>query len=237
MIFAIWYSSWVIIAVNSMTLVFPGIALVIRSFYLNRTILKAGYLLLTTVIFLWLVFLSQVEWQNSLMRALQVLAFLCLTAHLLVGANEIKLRALPTKIVMIKHLIGRYLKIVSERLDDIRYACKIRKDHAYRVGLWKPKTIIAFGTSVISECLVLVNHLSMIINSRGIMPHPSKWQKEKGTKSRYFIGDIALFVLIIFISTVSLDKAIPEPITRHIYSTKEHIERIIIDVASGKGPF
>lgn len=227
MLFAIWYAWWVIVAESSAKLVFPGVVLAVRSSYLNRTFLKLSYLVLATVIFLWLSSLPEVAWQVALFRALQALAFLSLTGHLIVGASQIKMRWLPAEIVWGKHLIARYLRIVNERVDDVRYACRARKGYAYRFGIWKPRTIIAFGTSLISECLVLVNHLSMIITSRGDIIHPSNWQKEREGKARHFIGDIALLVLIIFLYLMGPENAIPKQVSDYLDPARHRIERII----------
>lgn len=210
MFFAAWYTFWVVFSTSTMALAYPGLALVTRSAYLNRSFLRWGYLLLATAIFLWLSVISQVTWGDAALRALKVLAFLLLTAHLISGVTEAKLQKVPFTLAIIHHMAGRYVRIIKERLEDIYYAARVRFSAPNVSLISKFKICAAACLSIIVECVVLAKQIAMIINARGELTHPREWRSVQIIKSHYLLGDAALLFLAITLALIGPEQIIPQ---------------------------
>ena len=202
MLFALWYSYWVMFAGRAGALIPPGLALITRSAYLNRSFVRWTFLLLTAAIFLWVSLISDVSWGRASLLAFQVLAFLALTRHLLSGLSEVRLHWVPLYPALIQYMASRYVRIIKERFEDIYYTARVKLSAGHQ-SRWK--ILIAAVVSAIAEFAIVKNQLFTIISARGALTHPKQWRQMNTRNAYYLTGDIVLLVLIIILASFGPD--------------------------------
>lgn len=198
MLFALWYSYWVMFAGGSVTLVPPGLALITRSAYLSRSFIKLGFFILAAAIFLWISLISATSWDRAALRAFQVLLFLALTKHLLAGVSEIRVSWIPLYPAIIQHMAGRYMRVILERLEDIYYSARVTLTRGKQSRI---KVLVSAVVSAMAEFVILANQEFMIISARGNLTHPKQWKIASGRNAYYVIGDATLLVLVILLAS------------------------------------
>lgn len=226
MIFAIWYSLWILLASSALALVFPGLAITARTAYLNRRlVLSWVHLAVVIAIFLSLA-LSRNTLNYSATFALQYLGFVVLTGHLASGMKEIRTPRLPFDIPILWHLCNRYFGIVIERIFDIGYAVRIRSRSRDLTLTAKARFLLAASMSIVIELVVLVGRITMMINARGALPHPSLWKLNPRVRTAFALGDVALFAVIMVMVLLSPERLIPSPISKFIHELGDFVMRL-----------
>jgi len=182
---------------RSWALLPPALALIIRSAYLRRAFIRWAFLVLAISIFAFISFFSGVPWSQAAFRALQVLAFLVLTKHLLSGTSELRLKWIPLYPAIIQHMAGRYLRVIIERFEDIYYVARVRISVAKQSRI---KSAVAALVAAMTELAILANQEFTIISARGALTHPRAWKVVPNRRAFYGAGDLVLLALILVLT-------------------------------------
>ena len=211
MVFAVWYSLWIMRAADGWTLVYPGLALITRSAYLNRLRIVRWYTVAVgLVMFAWLCLDKPVA--DSATLALKSVAFSALIIHFSLGLTRVRMQHLPWVVAVSWHLGMRYWRIVLERLDDMTFALKARW-HGPESS-WRRKIVLLLSAvgNIVIELVVLVRQLTMVIHARGRLAHPREWKEDPRGGLGSVIGDCALLLVIVIVTRLGLERTIPEVI-------------------------
>src|SRR5260370_716759 len=114
--------------------------------------------------------------EYSLTLALKSLAFSALMLHFLIGLPRVQMHRYPMMIAIIGHLVTRYWQIVIERIDDMMFSVRVRLRAPGLHMSDKVRYLLSALGSIMIELILLVRQLSMVIQSRGRLPHPRSWQ-------------------------------------------------------------
>lgn len=200
MIFTLWFSIWIIAATSLSMLILPALSLILRGYYTQRAIIINWYYLLIPAIVFLIILFSYPPIVAALWSC-RTFLFLLLVQQIMSALKTSKTRIPPLQydVAYLFHWILRSLKIVQTRIYEIGYARRIRVDRETNYLMkWKQTFLANWEVlrTITVEFIQLVTQLNDIISSRGISPHPKKWQTEVNTKSTIYLGDTFLLIAL-----------------------------------------
>ena len=196
MIFAAWFSLWLILSTNIWMLMIPAMALVVRGSYTERRVqLRGFFLMIAGIVFLF--FLISQSPYLSFVWAIRTLLFLLLLEHLLRSMQSSTLRVpfLQYHVANTLHMMTRVARLVSERAKEITYASGFRRpqgETSLRRFMYWAKSQLAVAQAAGLEFVQLKTQLEDVVHARGELPHPRDWQEVTHFRTLLFLGDLSL---------------------------------------------
>ena len=239
MIFAAGFTVWVITAKGVAVLVLPFLALAVRASYTNRRlVVRRAYAIIAAAV--WGFVTLTLGWQVALLWAGRTLMFLLLVDHLLqsLAASTLRTPFLQYHLATVVHVIVRALRVVRERNADLEYSRNLRISR--RNGWWTRQLSwwgenLALLRTTFREFTELATQYEDVMQARGGLPHPKRWQDPTRFRSLLLYGDAVFVAMAGVVAVASLSHVYPAFLVTFGENVADLSARISTSIASAVG--
>jgi hypothetical protein len=207
MIFAIWFTCWVLAASTLAELIVPTVVMFARSWALQQPLLPSPGLIVPPAILVFAVFsfFSPIEYATLVgVRSAIVVAFL---VHVVSGPTY----SLPiadrvcAPLALLGHLMGKSIALSMERRADVHYAMRLRasylRDSHNAVLRWLVTHLHSLRV-ILVELVDLADRWELVLRSRGSVPPVYSWREKYQHANRLLAADLTVGIVTLLIAFI-----------------------------------
>ncbi|MEW8547959.1 MAG: hypothetical protein AB2693_31010 [Candidatus Thiodiazotropha sp.] len=216
MVFLIWIAVWLYWADFISLLLIPFLALVVRSNYMDRTLISVLpiFPLIASLILFVSYYYSGDDIAVAATKAIKILLSALIMFHLLEGTKNVNFRFYGKTMQRFAFIMQRAWAVEKTRFADVFYAIKVRWSHPNTPLHIKLFQIYRAIVQLFNELLDLVRRFEITLASRGGWPPVELWVVPGQRAQPPIVGDMIIFVLAILPAVILPRGWVPETMVK-----------------------